>query len=65
MEKSKAQHHSASTVDTPANIDSQTFLSHDTETPVATNQPQEHKKQLLFTPEDQVAAKKYKKELAA
>ena len=34
-------------MDTPPNIDSQTFLSHDTETPVATNQPQWHKKQLL------------------
>ena len=49
-EKSKG-HHSASKVDTPPNIDSQTFPSHDTETPVATNQPQRHKKRrLLFTP---------------
>lgn len=31
---------SASKVDTPPNIDSQTFLSRDTETPVATSQPQ-------------------------
>ena len=38
---------SASKVDTPSNIDSQTFLSRDTETPVATNQPQWHKKLLL------------------
>ena len=60
--KSKDQHHSASTVDTPANIDSQTFLSCDTETPVATNQPRQHKKQLLFTSEDQVAGKKCKKD---
>ena len=37
-EKSK-EHHNASKVDTPPNIDSQTFLSHDTETPVAINQP--------------------------
>ena len=44
------------------NIDSQTFLSHDTGTPVARNQPQRHKKQLLFTPEDRVAAKKCKKD---
>ena len=50
-EKSK-EHHSASKVDTPPNIDSQSFLSHDSETPVATNQPQQHQKQLLFTPED-------------
>ena len=31
-------------MDTPSNIESQTFLSRDTETPVATNQPQWHKK---------------------
>ena len=60
-EKSK-EHHNASKVDTPPNIDSQTFLSHDTETPVATNQPQRHKKRLSFTPEDQVPAKKSKKD---
>ena len=41
-EKSK-EHHNTSKVDTPPNIDSQTFLNHDTETPVATNQPQWHK----------------------
>ena len=58
-EKSK-EHHSASKVDTPPNIEGETFLSHDT--PVARNQPQWHKKQLLFTPEDQLAAKKYKKD---
>ena len=34
-------------MDTPSNIDSQTFQSRDTETPVATNQPQWHKKLLL------------------
>ncbi|XP_068733320.1 uncharacterized protein [Montipora capricornis] len=56
------EHRNASTVDTPPNIDSQTFLSHDTETPVATNQPQRHKKRLSFTPEDQVLAKKSKKD---
>ena len=61
LEKSK-EHHSASKVGTPANIDSQTFLSHDTETPVVTNQPRRHKKTLLFTPEDQEAAKKCKKD---
>ena len=60
-EKSK-EHHNASKVDTPPNFDSQTVLSHDTETPVATNQPQRHKKRLSFTPEDQVAAKKCKKD---
>ena len=60
-EKSK-EHRSASKVDTTPNIDSRTFPSHDTETPVATNQPRQHKKQLLFTPEDQVAAKKCKKD---
>ena len=52
---------SASKVDTPPNIDRQTFLCRDTETPVAKNQPQWHKKQLLccvFTPEDQLVAKK-------
>ena len=39
---------SASKVDTPPNIARQTFLCRDyTETPVATNQPQWHKKQLL------------------
>ena len=60
----RKEHHSASEVDTPPkfNIDSQTFLSHDTGTPVARNQPQRHKKQLLFTPEDRVAAKKCKKD---
>ena len=56
-EKSK-EHHSASEVDTPPkfNIDSQTFLSHDTETLVARNQHQWHKKQPFFIPEDRVVA---------
>ena len=48
-EKSK-EHHSSSKVDTPPNIDSQTFLSHDTETPAAANQRQWPKNQLLFAP---------------
>ena len=39
---------SVSKVDTPPNINSQTFLSHDTETPVATNQPQQHKKTVIY-----------------
>ena len=46
-------------MDTPPNINSQTFLCRDTETLVPTNQPQWYKKQLLFfTPEDQVVDKK-------
>ena len=48
---------SASKVDTPPNINSQTFLSHDTETPVDTNQPQHGTKNYcysVFTPEDQL-----------
>ena len=54
---------SASKVDTPPNINSQTFLCRDTETLVPTNQPQWYKEQLLFfTPEDQVVAKKCKKD---
>ena len=58
---------SASKVDTPPNIDSQTFLSLDTETPVATNQPQWHKKQLLqcIYPRGSVSGQKNARKIAA
>ena len=52
---------SASKVDTPSNIDSQTFLSRDTETPdlpqISLNGTKNYC-YIAFTPEDQLVAKK-------